>query len=51
MHGAEVAIVCDFAEAKSVPIVEAAAARNRLFGSRAVEFGATSRVNQNRALG
>ena len=29
MHGAEVAIVCDFAEAKSVPIVEAASSSSQ----------------------
>lgn len=49
-RGGKIAIVCDFARAKSVPIEKAVAAsfeRGRLFGSRAAEFGATSRVNQN----
>lgn len=50
-YGGKIAIVCDSARAKSVPIEKAVAAsfeRGRLFGSRAAKFGVTSCVNQNR---
>lgn len=52
-HGGKIAIVCDFARAKTVPIEKAVAAsfeRGRPFGSRAAKFGATSCVNQNRGF-